>query len=250
MNSALQALSNTLPLTSYFLECGVALQIASENKKPGLSRTYQHLMKDIWNKKTRGYVVPSGILYGIRNVCPMFRGYHQHDTQEFLRCFMDQLHEELKEPYTNIQINQEFQRPSTPQKQLDFWRGDSPSPSQSDGEYETCDSGVSERSSLSDDTERISLNFKTISSSKRKLSPESCQTNSSIRKLTTLQQYGSLSSNVIDTQPISNDNNLVGGGGKIYKTPNRYRSIISDIFDGKLLSSVQCLTCDRVSTQI
>lgn len=28
-----------------------------------------------------------------------------------------------------------------------------------------------------------------------------------------------------------------------------HRSIISDIFDGKLLSSVQCLTCDRVSTR-
>jgi len=27
------------------------------------------------------------------------------------------------------------------------------------------------------------------------------------------------------------------------------RSIISDVFDGKLLSSVQCLTCDRVSTR-
>lgn len=41
--------------------------------------------------------MPSGILNGIRNVHPMFRGYQQHDTQEFLRCFMDQLHEELKE---------------------------------------------------------------------------------------------------------------------------------------------------------
>lgn len=27
----------------------------------------------------------------------------------------------------------------------------------------------------------------------------------------------------------------------------RYRSVISDIFDGSILSLVQCLTCDRVS---
>lgn len=30
------------------------------------------------------------------------------------------------------------------------------------------------------------------------------------------------------------------------KVPVKHRSIISDVFDGKLLSSVQCLTCDRV----
>jgi hypothetical protein len=31
------------------------------------------------------------------------------------------------------------------------------------------------------------------------------------------------------------------------KAPVQYRSVISDIFDGKILSSVQCLTCERVS---
>lgn len=31
------------------------------------------------------------------------------------------------------------------------------------------------------------------------------------------------------------------------KKPVQYRSVISDIFDGKILSSVQCLTCDTVS---
>lgn len=31
------------------------------------------------------------------------------------------------------------------------------------------------------------------------------------------------------------------------KKQSHYRSVISDIFDGSILSLVQCLTCDRVS---
>lgn len=31
------------------------------------------------------------------------------------------------------------------------------------------------------------------------------------------------------------------------KQHKKYRSVISDIFDGTIISSVQCLTCDRVS---
>ena len=34
----------------------------------------------------------------------------------------------------------------------------------------------------------------------------------------------------------------------IKRKPKTYRSVITDVFDGKLISSVQCLTCDRVST--
>lgn len=66
MNSALQALSNTPPLTKYFLECGGS--IIRGDRKPGLARSYLRLVQDMWHPKRLGYVVPSSILYGIRNV--------------------------------------------------------------------------------------------------------------------------------------------------------------------------------------
>ena len=44
-----------------------------------------------------GYTAPTPVLQSIRTHHPMFRGFQQHDAQEFLRCFMDLLHEELME---------------------------------------------------------------------------------------------------------------------------------------------------------
>lgn len=124
MNAALQALSNTPALTGYFLECGDIIEynndmVPTTSRKTGLARSYHRLVKDMWLSHRRtngwcldfvfafffyiflscsynvyymmifhddaGYLVPSGILNGIRNVHPMFRGYQQHDTQEFLR---------------------------------------------------------------------------------------------------------------------------------------------------------------------
>ncbi|XP_076260331.1 ubiquitin specific protease 20/33 isoform X2 [Rhynchophorus ferrugineus] len=234
MNAALQALSNTEPLTKYFLDCVHIVHILSDGKKPGLSRTFQALIRDMWTKKTnQSFVNPSGILYGIRNVYAMFRGYHQHDTQEFLRNFMDQLHEELKQPVApEIAANTEsdtfslaIEEPTT---------ASSPSYDSSEGEYETCDSGVSERSSLSDDSEARSVGVSDTvpGTSKRRLSR--CQ--SPGRR----QRPRMASPSVIDAQPVGGAN----------RKPIKYRSIISDIFDGKLLSSVQCLTCDRLSSRV
>ncbi|EFA07675.2 ubiquitin carboxyl-terminal hydrolase 20 [Tribolium castaneum] len=226
MNAALQALSNAIPLTRFFLECATTVQILSEGKKPGLSRTYQTLIRDMW-KKNGGYVTPSGILYGIRSVYPMFRGYYQHDTQEFLRNFMDQLHEELKQvapPEVATMTDSDTFSLAMDEPAL------SSSYDSSEGEYETCDSGVSERSSLSDDTERPA------SSTKRRLSRSS----SPGRRIRTRLQSNTM---VIDSQPSTSSSSA-----SINKKQQKYRSIISDIFDGKLLSSVQCLTCDRVSS--
>lgn len=83
-------------------------------------------------------------------------------------------------------------------------------------EYETCDSGVSERSSLSEETsERINLTKKLERHLIAKMNHEKKD------KITLCQK------------------------NKKYHV--KYNSIISEIFDGKLLSSVQCLTCNRVS---
>lgn len=170
-----------------------------------------------------GYVVPSGLLACIRNVHPMFRGFHQHDTQEFLRCFMDQLHEELKEvtppPPDDIIAN-------VSNNDRDDDSSSSSVSSQSEAEYETCDSGVS---NMSDDG--------CLNSNQRD------------------NRFSRSSSpNIIANQRNLSKNHRSSSGTSLNSQKENamkpsHRSIISDVFDGKLLSSVQCLTCDRISTR-
>lgn len=119
MNSALQALSNSPPLTRYFLKCGNYVQKRTARSKIGLAKSYTRLIKEMWLNDRRGYIVPDEIIRGISTIHPMFRGYQQHDTQEFLRCFMDQLHEELKEVTPPPETSHPSQHQQQPQHQID-----------------------------------------------------------------------------------------------------------------------------------
>lgn len=224
MNSALQALSNVVPMTHYFLHCSdmidLTLEQGAHRCKAGLAKSYQRLMRDIWYNRNEGkqFLAPRSILYGIKSVHPMFRGFQQHDTQEFLRCFMDQLHEELKEQSGNID-NKIFKGILTEGEENEEETKSEISSSCSStslaSDYLTCESSASDHSSQCGDT----IN------SKNKVTPKSSSMSSNSNVITTNSAATSLSS-----------------------SPT-VRSIVSDIFDGKLLSSVQCLTCDRISTR-
>lgn len=95
-------------------------------------------------------------------VFPVFRGYTQQDAQEFLRCFMDQLHEELKETMpesadsdnelgcVSESNNRDPNNDEADNEDYDKNEHQEEDSSQSEAEFETCDSGLSsEKSSYS-----------------------------------------------------------------------------------------------------
>ncbi|EDW32863.1 GL10121 [Drosophila persimilis] len=239
MNSALQALSNLPPMTHYFINCSDLVEYIADQRanaricKPaGLAKSYIRLMQEIWSEieDPKEYIAPRGILYGIRSVHPIFRGYQQHDTQEFLRCFMDQLHEELTEQ-VSPQSRQSQQRQNKQPNETDDENEDEVPPSShsatgSESEYETCESSMSEiAGEVMINTEFFVTPSRTVIGSGTAI-PEAPPKPQQQRK----QKKRETSSD--QKPPIESA-----------------RSIISDVFDGKLLSAVQCLTCDRVSSR-
>ncbi|XP_055721995.1 ubiquitin carboxyl-terminal hydrolase 33 isoform X1 [Salvelinus fontinalis] len=326
MNAALQALSNCPPLTQFFVECG---GLVRTDKKPALSKSYQKLVSDLWHKNRPSYVIPTNLFQGIKAVNPMFRGYSQQDSQEFLRCLMDQLHEELKEPLTEPPDNDQHSHAIA----MDNCPDDD-SRSQSDGDFQSCEScGSSERADNkggsgdgrsaappsgeeSNEAQMLIPDGPDSSHSSRQTNREWQKEKNLINNLyrgsggagssggdlykdvdTTSEAVPIISSqgaikvqiqgNMADSFPevVSSStrpqtpvpmeghsftkmsssppkNNCVWPGissshlkmtsfsSPKSKRQRKYRSVISDVFDGTIVSSVQCLTCDRVSVTL
>uniref|UniRef100_A0A3B4F5B0 Ubiquitin carboxyl-terminal hydrolase n=1 Tax=Pundamilia nyererei TaxID=303518 RepID=A0A3B4F5B0_9CICH len=309
MNAALQALSNCPPLTQFFVECG---GLVRTDKKPALCKSYQKLVSDLWHKNRPPYVVPTNLFQGIKAINPMFRGYAQQDSQEFLRCLMDQLHEELKE-----------QLPEPCDQSHSITMDDSPEEdnhSQSDNDFQSCEScGSSERAenevqggnALIDDTNEAEMLIPEQDEiqANREWQKEKNMINDLYRSGTNSITGGSTGVDIdkdvdttTETTPIISSQGAIKVQGRAsdIQMPNttrpqspvpmeghipkmsssppkaasgwpslnpahkkvttfsppknkrqkKYRSIISDVFDGTIVSSVQCLTCDRVSVTL
>ncbi|EGC31737.1 hypothetical protein DICPUDRAFT_50006 [Dictyostelium purpureum] len=97
MNSALQCLSNTYPLTKYFFTNKYEKDINKDNPLGcggELATEYASLISDIW-EGNRTSVYPRNFKSQIERFAPQFAGYHQHDSQELLAFLLDGLHEDL-----------------------------------------------------------------------------------------------------------------------------------------------------------
>jgi len=263
MNAALQCLSNVPALRNQLMLCP---DLIPRDVKPNLSFAFRNLMMRMWDQSCPNYVEPSAVLTAMKTVFPAFRGFQQHDSQEFLRCFLDQLHKEMSEPIMILeQDNQDDMDDAKTETSSDNIESLSEVES---GASDQCD----EYETASDNSERGRRN----SSRKRrhkddhdKLDQDSGLGSYSgcISNATTAENKSSSASIRTPASPTSlSDHEYLdaasdpGSGSQSpiisinpdqleirHHKPRTYRSVVTDVFDGKLVSSVKCLSCDRVS---
>lgn len=232
MNSALQCLSNTPALTKFFLSCP---DLVPRDIKPALGQAYGKLMVDIWQSEGQGhgYVAPTGVLHAIKQAWPAFRGFQQHDAQEFLRCCMDQFHKELMEPVVGEEmIGKSHVRLKRENSGSEVEQGSE------DSQYDTADSDPGPGKEVGKKN-----------GSKRRKESAHCEDGDSGLGSSHVD-YNLSSASMSDTEFC--DATSDGEGPQSpqdirHHKVKEYRSIITDIFDGALESSVQCLTCNTVS---
>lgn len=112
MNSAIQCLSNTVPLRDYFIKNDYRKDINRKNPmgmNGNIAESFGNLLRQMW-KTNKKCVSPKSLKNMISKWEPHFEGNDQHDSQELLSFLLDGLHEDLNcisinKPYGEINIS-------------------------------------------------------------------------------------------------------------------------------------------------
>ena len=114
MNSALQCMSNTSPLTNYFLNDTYLREINSDNPlgmNGQIAKAYGDMIKAMWSG-SHTCLAPREFKMVVGKFAPQFSGFQQQDCQELMAFLLDGLHEDLnritEKPY--IEVKAEIDR--------------------------------------------------------------------------------------------------------------------------------------------
>jgi ubiquitin carboxyl-terminal hydrolase 4/11/15 len=114
MNSAIQCLASTVPLTEYFLSGEYRKDLNRTNPLGTggvLAEEFAALVRQLWST-SQGTVAPRRFKYQVSRYAPQFSGYGQHDAQEWITFLLDGLHEDLnrvrRKPYISLDPDQDM----------------------------------------------------------------------------------------------------------------------------------------------
>lgn len=106
MNSALQCIRSIEELTAYFMVNKYKEELNADNPLGHggtIAKAYAGLLASIYDESSPSAFAPKNFKYALGRAQPMFSGYGQQDSQEFLSFLVDGLHEDLnriiKKPY-------------------------------------------------------------------------------------------------------------------------------------------------------
>ncbi|XP_048242717.1 ubiquitin carboxyl-terminal hydrolase 8-like [Haliotis rufescens] len=109
MNSTIQCLNNCTPLVAYFLNDLYLNDInreSSEGMHGEMVDDYAIVLKALWKGQYR-CITPRDLKNTVGKYNPMFAGYQQQDSQEFLTFLLDGLHEGLNEVKVRPKIREQ-----------------------------------------------------------------------------------------------------------------------------------------------
>ncbi|XP_065190122.1 ubiquitin carboxyl-terminal hydrolase 32-like [Sycon ciliatum] len=109
LNSAVQSLSNTQPLSMYFCANKHLDELNRSNPmgmKGHVAKRYGDLVHDLWSGTSKS-IAPLKLRWTIARYATQFNTFQQQDAQELLAFLLDGLHEDLnrieKKPYVELQ---------------------------------------------------------------------------------------------------------------------------------------------------